>query len=131
MRNTLHTSVGPAIINIVHAAGIVEEQGGFRPRRGTDDQLFALTETLRLRTGKVTYAAFIDVKKAYDTVWRVGLWRRLWEDGVRGKMWRVVRECTRQSRVQSWWERKALSGSNYRRELDRDVSCPPSCLATA
>ena len=72
-------------------AGIVEEQGGFRPRRGTDDQLFALTETLRLRTGKVTYAAFIDVKKAYDTVWRVGLWRRLWEEGVRGKMWRVVK----------------------------------------
>jgi hypothetical protein len=72
-------------------AGIVEEQGGFRPRRGTDDQLFALTETLRLRTGKVTYAAFIDVKKAYDTVWRVGLWKRLWEEGVRGKMWRVVK----------------------------------------
>ena len=72
-------------------AGIVEEQGGFRPRRGTDDQLFVLTETLRLRTGKVTYAGFIDVKKAYDTVWRIGLWKRLWEEGVRGKMWRVVK----------------------------------------
>jgi len=30
--------------------------------------------------------------------------------------------------VQSWWERKALSGSNYRRELDRDVSCLLSCF---
>jgi hypothetical protein len=72
-------------------AGIVEEQGGFRPRRGTDNQLFVLTETIRIRTGKVTYAGFIDVKKAYDTVWRAGLWKRLWEEGVRGKMWRVVK----------------------------------------
>ena len=39
---------------------------------------------------KTTYTAFIDVKKAYDTVWRNGLWRRLWEEGVRGKMWRVI-----------------------------------------
>jgi hypothetical protein len=38
-----------------------------------------------------TYAAFIDVKKAYDTVWRQGLWKRLWDEGVRGKMWRVVK----------------------------------------
>ena len=39
----------------------------------------------------MTYAGFIDVKKAYDTVWRAGLWKRLWEEGVRGKMWRVVK----------------------------------------
>ena len=49
-----------------------------------------LTETIRIRIGKVTYAGFIDVKKAYDTVWRIGLWR-LWEEGVRDKMWRVVK----------------------------------------
>ena len=108
-------------------AGIVEEQGGFRPRRGTDDQLFVLTETLRLRTGKVTYAGFIDVKKAYDTVWRMGLWKRLWEEGVRGKMWRVVKGMYQTVESAVLVERKALSGSNYRRELDRDVSCPPFC----
>jgi len=32
------------------------------------------------------------VKKAYDTVWRNGLWKRMWDEGVRGKMWRVVKE---------------------------------------
>ena len=46
-----------------------------------------------------TYAAFIDVKKAYDTVWRQGLWKRLWDEGVRGKMWRVVKSMC--STVQS------------------------------
>ena len=49
--------------------GIVEEQGGFRPERGTEDQLFILTEILRGRgSHRTTYTAFIDVKKAYDTV---------------------------------------------------------------
>src|SRR5215467_2870727 len=72
--------------------GIVEEPGGFRPERGTQDQIFILTEVLRARTHRTTYAAFIDVKKAYDTVWRNGLWLRLWEEGVRGKMWRVIKD---------------------------------------
>jgi hypothetical protein len=72
--------------------GIVEEQGGFRPERGTEDQLFVLTEILRCRgSRRTTYTAFIDVKKAYDTVWRNGLWKRLWDEGIRGKMWRVVK----------------------------------------
>ena len=75
--------------------GIVEEQGGFRPERGTEDQIFILTEVLKARSGRTTYTAFIDVKKAYDTVWRDGLWIRLWEEGVRGKMWRMIREMYR------------------------------------
>src|ERR1700759_4695367 len=40
---------------------------------------------------KKTYCAFIDVRKAYDRVWRDGLWKRMWEAGVRGKMWRIIR----------------------------------------
>ena len=27
---------------------------------------------------------FLDVQKAYDTVWRNGLWVKLWDFGVRG-----------------------------------------------
>ena len=27
----------------------------------------------------------------YDTFWRVGLWYRMWEMGIQGKLWRVIR----------------------------------------
>lgn len=70
---------------------LVEEQGGFRPRRGCPDQLFSLVEVLRNRGKKATFACFIDVRKAFDRVFRAGLWQRMAEEGVRGKLWRVIR----------------------------------------
>ena len=45
----------------------------------------------RLREGKQTYAFFLDVQKAYDTVWWDGLWVKMWDMGARGKLWRVIR----------------------------------------
>ena len=36
-----------------------------------------------------------DVQKAFDSVWRNGLWFKLWEFGVRGKMWRVIKRDVR------------------------------------
>ena len=49
-----------------------DEQGGFRPKRGTPDQIFLLHEILARRRvrGLPTLAMFVDVRKAYDTVWR-------------------------------------------------------------
>ena len=38
------------------------------------------------------------IRKLYDTVWRNGLWVKMWELGVRGKMWRVIKEMYRVSR---------------------------------
>ena len=70
---------------------LAEEQGGFRPQRGCPDQLFSLVEILRNRGQTGTFCCFIDVKKAFDRVFRGGLWARLWKVGVRGKLWRVLR----------------------------------------
>jgi Reverse transcriptase (RNA-dependent DNA polymerase) len=70
---------------------LVEEQGGFRPHRGCPDQLFSLVEILQNRGKQATFCCFIDVKKAFDRVFRAGLWKRIAEEGVRGKMWRIVK----------------------------------------
>ena len=77
---------------------IREEQGGFRAGRGCVDQIFVLDTILRRRGYRRTYCCFIDIKKAYDTVWRKGLWKCLWDKGIRGKMWRVLKDFYRATR---------------------------------
>ena len=51
--------------------------------------------TKRMLEKKRTVCAFIDLKKAYDRVWRNGLWKQMWMKGMRGKSWRLVREVYR------------------------------------
>jgi len=67
---------------------IVPEQGGFRAKRGCPEQVFALTELVKMRQrAKLdTYACFIDIKKAYDTVWHAGLKAKLSQYGIHGRM---------------------------------------------
>ena len=72
---------------------LTDNQGGFRPHRSTIDQALLLHEALlrRQRAKETTYLYFVDFRKAFDTVWHAGLWKRLWDMGVTGKPWRVVR----------------------------------------
>jgi len=72
---------------------LVEEQGGFRKERATAEQVYILKEIIegRKREKKKTYCCFLDIRKAYDTVFRDGLWLELLKKGVQGKMWRVIK----------------------------------------
>src|SRR5690349_13382276 len=71
---------------------IVPEQGGFRPGRGCPEQLFTLTELIKLRRrrGRSTFACFVDIRKAYDTVWHDGLKHKLLAYGIHGEMYRAI-----------------------------------------
>jgi ribonuclease P/MRP protein subunit RPP40 len=40
---------------------------------------------------KKLYCAFVDFKKAFDSVYRNGLWVKLYNMGLRGKVWSVLR----------------------------------------
>jgi hypothetical protein len=73
---------------------LAEEQGGFRSGRDTVSQAYLISTTLlnRRLEGKRTYCFFLDLKKAFDTVWRDGLWCKLWDCGIKGKAWRVIRD---------------------------------------
>ncbi|CAB1097417.1 unnamed protein product [Ectocarpus sp. CCAP 1310/34] len=79
---------------------ISEGQAGIRKKRGCVDHACRVGRIIqgRKRAGRSTYFFFLDVKKAYDTVWRNGLWKQLSKYGIKEKMWRVLKnmtECTK------------------------------------
>ena len=76
---------------------ISEGQGGFRPNRSCVHHVYAFGKILQGRkdTGLTACCLFLDVQKTYDTVWIDGLWKRLWEIGTRGKMWRTMKNMTK------------------------------------
>ena len=89
------------LVECLDKEGLLHEgQAGFRVNRSCMDNIFTLNELMqgRMREDKLTYAFFLDIKKAYDTVWRNGLWCKLWDMGVRGKMWRIIKKMYEESR---------------------------------
>jgi hypothetical protein len=70
-----------------------ESQNGFRPGRSCADHQFTLHQVLsgRQAEGKESFVLFVDVTKAFPTVWLDGLWEKLWNKGINGKCFRVLR----------------------------------------
>ena len=68
-------------------------QAGFRKGHSTTDNIFilySLIEMLNFRKKKL-FCAFIDLKQAFDTVWRDGLWWKLVNCKIDGKCLRLVK----------------------------------------
>jgi len=78
--------------HLERTGGLHDAQNGFRRDRSALDNLFMLSSTLQARKRQrlPTYLFFLDIEKAYDSVWRAGLMWHTWEKGIRGKMFRVL-----------------------------------------
>ena len=65
---------------------ITDFQFGFKPKCGTHDAIFTLHSIISsyLSKGKRLYCAFIDFKKAFDSVDRQKLWLKLSQVGIQG-----------------------------------------------
>ena len=70
-------------------------QYGFQPQKGTAMQIFNLRETIleQKRKRLDVHMAFMDLSKAFDSCWRAGIHKQLYELGVRGKLWRIIASC--------------------------------------
>ena len=69
-----------------------EAQAGFRKEYSTSDHMFTLyglIELMKARKKKI-YCTFIDFSKAFDSVWRIGLWGKLIQNGINGKYFQVI-----------------------------------------
>ena len=75
---------------------IKPEQAGFRENHRTSDHIFVLKTivdkyVLNSKTGSKLFACFIDLKKAFDTVWHDGLFLKLQKAGICGKIYNIVK----------------------------------------
>ena len=91
---------------------LVDEQNGFRKRRSTTDHISSSVNIIdtRKKLKKSTFCAFIDFKKAYDTINSSMLWKRLTDIGISGKMFQAVKSlytsvksCVRVNSYRTEW----------------------------
>ena len=68
-------------------------QAGFRNAHSTADNIFILHSliNLYLSTKKKLFFTFIDFGRAFDTIWRVGLWQIFLENNISGKCFNVIK----------------------------------------
>ena len=68
-------------------------QYGFRKGKRSTDAVFILSQIIeqRRKAGKKLAVAFLDVRKAYDRVWREGLWETMSKWGYGGKVLNIVK----------------------------------------
>lgn len=71
---------------------MTKSQAGFRAGYSTQDNIFILYSliTLYLSKKKKLFCCFIDFKKAFDTIWRAGLWQKLINSNIHGKMFKII-----------------------------------------
>jgi hypothetical protein len=69
-----------------------EEQAGFRANRSTIDQIFTLRQLCEkhFEMRRDLFLGYIDFRKAFDSVWRQGLWRVLRYMGYPEKIVRIL-----------------------------------------
>ena len=72
---------------------IVETQGASQESCSSLHTSWLLRETIsyNVERQRAVLVSLLDIKKAFDTVWINGLLYRLYEMGVNGKLWRIIK----------------------------------------
>ena len=89
------------VTSFIESLGLLgEEQAGFRSGYSTMDHIFSLHAIFDwyLKRRKRVYTAFVDYKKAFDLIDRSSLWLKLIDNGINGKLLRVVKDIYKKSK---------------------------------
>ena len=72
---------------------IINIQGASQPHCSSLQTAWLVKEVISQRkcTDKTTYIGQLDISKAFDTIFQEGMIFKLYESGIRGKLWRIVR----------------------------------------
>jgi hypothetical protein len=103
---------------------IGEVQGAFRKDKRIEDHIFTLQGLCSVRKFKnrKTYLAFLDLSKAFDRVWRDGMFYLLWKSGIQCKCWKLLRS------LYSHVSNKLLFGDFKSEFFDQDFGLKQGCV---
>ena len=85
----LEKIINVRLVNILESKSAISPiQYGFRKSRSTEDVLVRMQTAVldAFALHKHVFAVFFDIEKAYDTTWRYGILREIYELGVRGAL---------------------------------------------
>ena len=85
-----------------HTVKFSQAQGSGKKGAPTCDHLFILRAMIDMCIAekKGTFLTFFDVSKAYDNVHNEGLLVTMWEKGLKGKSWRILKK----TRLKTDWQ---------------------------
>ena len=71
---------------------LLENQAGFRKNYSTTDHIFVLNSLIEIlkASKQKLFCAFVDFSQAFDSIWRVGLWRKVLFNSVNGKFFCII-----------------------------------------
>ena len=84
--------------NYVTDKNIIDDcQAGFRKGIFTTDNIFILHNLIDIicKSKKKIFCAFIDLKQAFDKIFRGGLWQKMFSYNIKGKCLNVIRNMYR------------------------------------
>ena len=72
---------------------LTQAQGGGKKQSSTFDHLFILRAmmAISIKEKRETFITFFDVSKAFDTVDNHDMLKIMWDKGIRGKTWRILK----------------------------------------
>ena len=105
-------------------------QFGFKEGVGCTEALFTILESMNhmLERDNKVFGCFLDVRKAFDTVWIDGLLFKLFpEFGIRGRMWLAIRGLYTGIKAQYFTQVHCPENLMFYRVLGRVEFLPHSC----
>jgi hypothetical protein len=83
----------PRLLRLLRPNALNRFQAGFRSKHACYDHLFQLYHHVHRAFASKSYlpVAFLDIEKAYDSVWQDGLLYKLFNVGIKGAAWRFIR----------------------------------------
>ena len=91
--SVLHNRITNHVVD-TYAFPYIQQQG-FKENLGCFTASFNLQETVyhNLEQGSKVYVSFLDSSKAFNTDWRHGLLFKIYNLGIKGKLWSLIDDC--------------------------------------